>query len=321
MYNTITKSLLFGEYAKLTKITSKSVLTKLKEFFWLTVAGTLNAISLYTFLNPSKLIAGGFSGLSSALTYILRLFIHTVDYDRLMSIVYFVLNIPLLICSVVLLRGDFTIKTVYATCVCTGVLAVLPVVHFPQFTESRIIAVIFGAVMIGFAMHIASEYNGSNGGTEIVARIVAKYRPEIDLSKVIMLANFVINVIGSVIVIVIEKESAAVVIYSFAYVILGSTFMGMFKRGFNHPQKFMIVTSEYERLISDITAYFKRGCSCVDVDSDGGDRKIVVVVVQYRQRQYLKQLIKARDPHAFVFVKDVYDVFSRPTFNRSYKNK
>lgn len=306
------------------KLTAGSFLTKLKEYFWLTVAGILNAVTLYVFLNPAKLIAGGFSGLSSALTYILKLFVDSVTYDSLMSIVYFVLNIPLLICSVVFLRGDFTVKTVYATLVCSGVLAIFPYVKMPQFTESNTIGVIFAAVLIGFAMYIASEYNGSNGGTEVIARIVAKFRPEIDLSKVIMICNFAIAVAGSIIVIIVEGESGAIVLYSLCYVILGSAFMGMFKRGFNHPQKFMIVTSEYEQLTKDITTYFKRGCSCIDVrndDHDKPERKIVAVVVQYRQRVHLKQLVKERDPHAFVFVKDVYDVFSRPTFNRSYKTK
>ncbi len=306
------------------KLTAVSVWTKFKEFFWMTVAGALNATSLYTFLNPSKLIAGGFSGLSSAITYILELFVQGVPYDKLMSIVYFIINIPLLVCSVIFLRGDFTVKTIYATLVCTGALAIFPYVNFPRFTDSRIIAVIFGAVLIGYAMYIASEFNGSNGGTEIIARIVSKYHPEIDLSKVILGANFLITIIGSIIVIAIEHENATIIIYSFTYVILGSTFMGMFKRGFNHPQKFMIVTAQYESLTQDITTYFKRGCSCVDVVPESDDeptRKIVVVVVQYRQKVYLEQLIKARDPHAFVFVKDVYDVFSRPTFNRSYKNK
>lgn len=307
------------------KFTAKFFLTKLKEYFWLTVAGILNAVTLYVFLNPTKLIAGGFSGLSSALTYILELFVDKVSYDNLMSIVYLVLNIPLLICSVVFLRGDFTVKTIYATIVCTVMLAVFPYIPIQlQFTESRTIGIIFAGVCIGFAMYIASEYNGSNGGTEVIARIVAKYHPEIDLSKVIMISNFIIAVAGSIVVIITEHESGDIVLYSLTYVVLGSTFMGMFKRGFNHPQKFMIVTSQYERIMEDITNYFKRGCSCIDVQGnypDEPDRKIVAVVVQYRQRVHLKQLIKARDPHAFVFVKDVYDVFSRPTFNRSYKTK
>ena len=314
----------YEEDKTLKKLTAKTVLNKLKEYWWMTVAGLLNAVTLYTFLNPSNLIAGGFSGLSSAVTHVIEYFMQTGHYDDMMSVVYFVFNIPLLICSVIFLRGDFTFKTVYATLICTAALAIFPNISFPQFTESRTIAIIFGAVIIGYSMYIASEFNGSNGGTEILARIVAKYHPEIDLSKVILTANFVIAVAGSVVVIIIKDESLAIIVYSLAYVVMGSMFMGMFKRGFNHPQKFMIVTTEYEQLAEDITAYFGRGCSCMDVCSDDPslpERKIVMVIVQYRQRQHLKQLVNARDPHAFVFIKDVYDVFSRPAFNRSYKIK
>ena len=308
------------------KITAKSILTKIKEYLWITVGGIVNGISMYTFINPAHLVAGGFSGLSSALTYVLCLFIKTVSFEQLMSIVYFIINIPLLVCSLIFLRGDFTFKTIWATIVCTATLAVLA--YFPQlqFTDNsaRLIAVIFGGVMIGYAMFIASEYNGSNGGTEIIAKIVSKYHPEIDLSNVILIANVGINILGSIIVILVVNESVSIAIYSLMYIFVGTRSMGMFKRGFNHPQKFMIVTTEYEQIVNDITTYFKRGCTCLDVvnsDENAPPKKIVMVVIQYRQMTHLKQLIKHRDPHAFTFVKDVHDVFSRPTFNRSYKLK
>lgn len=292
----------------------------------MTLAGMLNGISLYTFVNPSHLIAGGFSGLSSALTYVLNLFITTVSFDQLMSVVYFILNIPLLICSLIFLRGDFTFKTIWATIVCTVTLAVLPK-YFPsfQFHESRLIAIIFGGLVIGMSMYIASEYNGSNGGTEIIAKIVSKYRPEIDLSKVVLLANLIIAISGSIVVLsVVEGTDPSIIVYSFTYIFIGAGSLGMLKRGFNHPQKYIIVTTEYEQITQDITTYFKRGCSCMDVentDPTKPQRKMVMVIVQYRQTQHLKQLIKTRDPHAFVFVKEVHDIFSRPTFNRSYKTK
>lgn len=306
------------------KLTMPTVILRLREYLAMALAGVLNALSIYTFLNPSHLIAGGFSGLSSALTYILNLFIPSVGYDSLMSAVYFVINIPLLICSVIMLRGDFTFKTVFATLVCTATLAVLPkALPAFKFDESPIIAVLLGGVMIGLSMYVASEHNGSNGGTEIIARLVNKYHPEVDLSRVILLANLAVAITGSVIVMVIKHESVSVVIYSLIYISVGSVVMGALKRGFNHPQKFMIVTTEYETLASDITKYFRRGCTCIDLDvpQGGKPRKLVMVVVQYRQRVYLKQLIKARDSEAFTFVKDVNDVFSRPTFNRSYKTK
>lgn len=312
------------------KLTAKSFFIKLKEYVLVSVAGMLNAISLYTFVNPANLIAGGFSGLSSALTYIFDPLISAMNYDELMSLVYIALNIPLLICSLIFLRGDFTFKTIWATIVCTitlRVLAYLPNAGFPELKfddNTRIISIIFGGILIGLSMYVASIYNGSNGGTEVIAKIVAKYHPEIDLSNVIMLANVAITFSGSVIVMIMVKFDIAVVIYSMIYILIGSSVMGMLKRGFNHPQKFMIVTTEYETIANDITTYFKRGCTFLDVvgsDPDAPQRKIVMVVVQYRQITHLKQLIMARDPHAFTFVKDVHDVFSRPTFNRSYKNK
>ena len=307
------------------KLNGKSFLKWIKEYLVITCGGVLNAISLYSFVNPSMLIAGGFSGLASALTYIVNIFVPNVEYDNLMSIVYIVINIPLLICSLIFLRGDFTFKTIWATITCTISLDILPK-YFPylKFSDHPLIAVLFGGVIIGFAMYIASENNGSNGGTEIIAKIVSKYRPEIDLSKVVLAANFVINICGSIIVICVKDGKAPIIIYSMLFILIGSSAFGMFKRGFNHPQKFMIVTTEYEQIAADITQYFKRGCTCVDVvnaDPNAPPKKIIMVVIQYRQMPHLKQLIKHRDPHAFTFVKDVYDVFSRPTFNRSYKLK
>ena len=307
------------------KLTAQSFWTKVKEYVWVTVAGIINAISMYTFVNPARLIAGGVSGLSSALSYIFEP-LTGVPFDQLMSIIYFVLNIPLLISSLILLRGDFTFKTIWATIVCSAALAILanfPQLQFHDAKSARLIVIIFGGILIGYSMFIASEYNGSNGGTEIIAKIVAKYHPEIDLSKIILIVNLGINVVGSAIVMAVKHESPVVVIYSMMYVVIGTTCMGMFKRGFNHPQKFMIVTTEYEQLISEITTYFKRGCTYMDVETPQGapSKKIVMAVVQHRQSTHLKQLIKRCDPHAFIFVKEVYDVFSRPTFNRSYKHK
>ena len=307
------------------KITAKTLLTRAKEYLIITLAGILNAISLYSFVNPAKLIAGGFSGLSSAFTYIFNSLVPSIGFDSLMSIIYFILNVPLLICALIFLRGDFTFKTIWATLVCTGALAVLPK-FFPKFEDShaKIIAITFGGILIGLAMYVAAENNGSNGGTEVIAKIVSKYHPEIDLSRVVLVANLAITFAGSVIVMIYAGESVTIVIYSLLYIFTGTTVFGIFKRGFNHPQKFLIVTTEYEQLMSDITDRFKRGCSCLDVVNSNPNepqRKMVMVIVQYRQAPLLKQLIRARDPNAFTFVKDVHDVFSRPTFNRSYKTK
>lgn len=299
---------------------------KVKEYLLVAFAGILNAISLYCFVNPSNLVAGGFSGLSTVLS---RLICVAMDgqiiaetFDKLQSIMYFALNVPLLIVSLIFLRGDFTFKTIWATVVCTLTLSLLSAIAPDfKFHESPLIAVLFGGIIIGMSMHIAAENNGSNAGTEVIAKLVAKYRPEIDLSTVVLISNLVITVIGSIVTIrVVEGATIVIILYSLTYVILGGASMGMSNRGFDHPQKFMIVTREYDKISQEILTRFKRGLTLLEVDDDP-DKKVIMVIVQFRQAVQLKQIIKKYDPSAFTFVKDVYDIFSRPSFNRSYKTK
>lgn len=302
------------------KLTASQFFKYFKEYVWVTLGGVLNAVSLFTFVNPSMLVAGGFSGLASSLSYILELFL-PVDFDTLMSICYFALNVPLLICSLIFLRGDFTFKTIWATAVSSIVLGILPSGF--KFHGARLVSVIFGGILVGLAMYVAYENNGSNGGTEIIGRIFSKYHPETDISRVVLVSNLIITVCGSIVVMVVENQHFDIVLYSLMYVVIGGNVLGMLKRGFNHPQKFLIVTSKYEKIGADISRYFKRGYTLFDVANsyDGVERKMIVVVVQYRQLHFLKHIIRRRDPNAFTVIKDVYDVFSRPTFNRSYKTK
>ncbi len=128
------------------------------------------------FCRPVVSYSGGVSGLSSAVSYIVCHFIGESYFNIVKWIIYFVLNAPLLICSLIFLRGDFTFKTIWSTVVCTAA-GFLFSAYLPDsfaFNDSKIIAVIFGGIIIGYSMYIASEFNGSNGGTEIIAKIVAK---------------------------------------------------------------------------------------------------------------------------------------------------
>lgn len=309
------------------KPTKQQVLKSVYGYLIMTLAGILNAISMYCLIDPCNLIAGGVSGLSSGVSYVICAIVGDESmFDLFKWIAYFALNAPLLICALIMLRGDFTFKTIWATIVCTAT-GFLFTAYLPksfQFEGSPLISIMFGGVLIGFCMYITSEENGSNGGTEIIARIVDKKKPGTDLSKVILIANMTILLVGAVIVMILRGKRLGVVVYSLAYVFMGSSVMGVFKRGFNHPQKFLIITTKPDEMSQAITERFKRGLSSMDVENtrEGSlDRKMIMVIVQYRQAATLKQIIKKCDPAAFTIVKDVHDVFSRPLFNRSYKTK
>ena len=300
----------------------KSLWQWITEYFAVFVASMLIAVSMYTFVTPTKLFAGGLTGVASAVAFVVCSFVDTITVEQLMPILYMALNVPVMILALVFLRGDFTAKTIFSIGMSTIAMSVLPK-WFPafQFSESRIISTIIGGVLLGGGMYVAYVSNASNGGTEIIGRVISVKRPELDLSKIITIINFVLTIVGGVVIMVVEGESFWIVAYSLLFVLIAGEFMGMLQRGFDNPQKFLIVTGKSQQLTDTIVKEFKRGLNVSDTNNcyDGTPRKMLVVVVQAKQAPKLKQIIANIDADAFTIVKDVYDVFSRPTFNWSYK--
>lgn len=295
--------------------TKKQIFNKIWDVAVAGLAGVFNATAMAIFVKPNSFVSGGFSGLSIVLDKLLSPLISGVTgvADNVW-LFYAILNVPLLVLAIIFLRGDYTFKTIFSVAVSTLVLRLIE--GKLEFTASPIIAAIFGGILIGTSMYLASVHNGSNGGTEVVAKLINKRHSELDLSTVIMISDMSIMLVGCMLF-VAQGTPVWVVLYSVIYVFVGSRFMGIMGKGFDHPQKYIIVTENAEELMQKITVKFKRGFSVIDV-ADKPHKKIIMVVVQYRQSQALKRMIKQCDSQAFSFVKDVDDVFSRPLFNRSY---
>ncbi len=74
------------------KPTKQQVLKSVYGYLIVTLAGILNAVSMFCFIDPCNLIAGGVSGLSSGVGYLVCHFIGDVNFaqfDLIKWIVYF----------------------------------------------------------------------------------------------------------------------------------------------------------------------------------------------------------------------------------------
>lgn len=279
----------------------------------MTVAGTLIALSLHVFINPLQLLPGGFSGIASLISYI----VPTLEVSTL----YILLNIPLLIVALFVMRGDYTFKTIWATTVSSVVLALLP--DELVFVEQPLISVVFAGFIFGTAVFIAHQNNGSNGGTEVIGKMVAIKKPEVDISKSLLMLNMSVLVVGSIVMIIVADQSPISIFYSAVFITIEGSVLGMLSRGFNHPQKLLIITEKYQDIGSAILEKTHRGVTLVPTyDKDGCERdtKIVVVLCRYRQCSLLKHIVSKYDKDAFVIIKDIHYIFSRPEFIRGYQH-
>jgi len=286
---------------------------KLYQYFMMAVSAFVTAIAVYVFINPNKTVPGGITGVATTL-YNLFPSMEVSEY-------YLILNAPILIVAMIFLRGDYTFKTVVASLVASFFMKLFEkfVPNF-MFTDSPLIASIMAGMLLGLAMYIPYLNNGSNGGTEIFGKLAEKYRPEWNFSLVITIVNMVILLVGSYFMIATGGDFMLIV-YSAITIVVGGKVMDLLAQGVDHPKKFMIVTTQPQQITDAVLSKFGRGVTVMDMYNDDGtlkQTKMVLVVVQYRQAATLRRLIKKVDNQCFAFVKDVGDVWTRPTFNRSY---
>ena len=136
------------------------------------LSATVLSLSYYLFVYPNEFAPSGLPGFFTLLQYLFHL---NVGY------LTFVINVPLVIATYLLVGKEYALKSALFTVVFSGLLVVLeyvPLDRFAYYTEngtSTIMAPIAGGVVSGFCYGIVMRRNSSTGGTDLVAAIVNRY--------------------------------------------------------------------------------------------------------------------------------------------------
>lgn len=133
-------------------------------YFVIVIGALLLSLGFRLFLIPHQLLSGGASGISMIVGY---------HFDLNISIVYFFVNLPILIWGWFLIGRKFIVLSILSVVLTTWFLELLPSV---EMIQEPIIASIFGGVLIGVGTGISLRVGGSTGGIDIVGSILTRNR-------------------------------------------------------------------------------------------------------------------------------------------------
>lgn len=172
---------------------------ELKDYFYITLGIISYSLGWAVFLLPYQITTGGTTGISAIIYY-------ATGFPIQWS--YFLINVILMTFAFRILGPRFSIKTTYAIFALTFFLWLFQLlvnnyIHTPDVSPEGkplllgvgqdFMACIIGAMMCGWGLGIVFNYNGSTGGTDIIAAIVNKYK-DVSLGKMIMLCDvFIIS--------------------------------------------------------------------------------------------------------------------------------
>lgn len=261
----------------------------------LIIVGTaITAVALNMLTRPAGLLAGGLTGISQFIYHF---------YNINVGVFYFILNVPLMISGYIYLGRKFSIYTILSIILLSVFLYFLPVQQL--WTDNILLAAIFGGTLNGLGCGIVLRRGGSQGGIDILSRIIAKHL-NISVGKANLAVNLCIVVASGFI---FNSEIALYTIISmFAS-------MKMYEVTLNNVNRVsvLIITNKGEEVNQELNKNLHRGTTMWH--ANGGythaDKTVLLCVTVRGELPKLKKIVREADPHSFITVISTQNVIGR----------
>ncbi|OXS80260.1 YitT family protein [Domibacillus enclensis] len=270
---------------------------KAKNIFFILLGSAIFSFGLVHFNMQNNLAEGGFTGITLLLY---SLFGIDPSYSNLL------LNIPIFFIGWKLLGRVSFYYTLIGTFSVSFFLWVFQKVQFHiPLRDDLFLAALFAGVFIGVGLGITFRYGGTTGGVDIIARLVHKYR-NISMGKTMFL--FDAGVIVASILTYIDYREA---MYTLVAVFTAARVIDFMQEGAYAARGAMIISGAHDEIADEINKRMDRGVTILKGYGSftKQERDVLYCVVGKNEIVRLKNIIHAVDPHAFVSVTVVHDVF------------
>jgi uncharacterized membrane-anchored protein YitT (DUF2179 family) len=260
------------------------------------VGAALVALAYALFLIPHHIVPGGVSGLSIILHFLLK---------TPVGLVVIVLNVPIFVWGLREIGRVYAVKSIVGMVLSALLIDFFTyVVKFHSVTSNKLLAAIYGGILLGVGLGIVFRGNGSTGGTDIVGQVLSRHS-NFSTGVAIMVADFVVISLSGLVFHSIESA-----LYGYAALFLSSRVIDFVIEGWSYARALLIISEHSERITEMITRDLGRGATRLHGSGGftGQVRDVIYCVVTKREIPMFKRYIKSIDPQAFVVITDVYEV-------------
>ena len=295
---------------------SSKIGRELKDYVAITLGIICYALGWAAFMLPYQISTGGVTGISALIYYITGIEI---------QVSYFVINAIFMVFALKILGLKFCIKTLYAIPALTFFLWLFQVLlkddagNLPLLLgpgqEFR--ALVIGASMLGFGIGFVFIYNGSTGGTDILAWIINKYK-DVSLGRLIMYGDIII--ISSCYLVFHDWKR---VLFGFCVLFIMSVVIDYVVNSNRQSVQFLIFSRKHEEIAETITKELRRGVTLLDGTGWYSKQsiKVVVVLAKKNQSNEIFRLVRDIDENAFISQSNVVGVYGEGFDKLKIKNK
>lgn len=269
----------------------------IKETIEIVIGCILMAAGTSLLLLPNQLSSGGFAGISTIVYYLFGLPLGTT---------MLILNIPLIILTIIRVGKETAIKGIIGTIVLSVFIDILE--KFGALTEDRLLACIYGGILIGLGTAIVLKANASTGGTDLLTYIIRSYKPHYRASNLIVIIDIAIVVLN-----VIFFREIEIGLYSAIAIYLSGKMIDVVFEGIYFTKTMFIVSSKYKEIAQEIGQKLDRGSTAVYAKGMyTREKKMMLWCVASRgEVAKIKQIAQEIDPRAFIVISSAREVWGK----------
>lgn len=268
---------------------------KAVRFLYFLAGNLCYGLAIQLFLVGNRIAAGGFAGIATVLHALVPVPI---------SLLIFLMNLPLLLISPRVKGWRFTRNTLVCTAFYSLVLELLS--GLPTLTHNPLAAGVYGGVLYGCGMACLVRSNSSTGGTDLLNRLLLTRFQGMSVGKMSMLLD------GSVVVLsMVVFRDIEVGLYAILTLYICSLFADKILTGFDRADLCIIITDQDPAAVSRVLMEkMHRAVTKLDGTGmyQGTGRSVLLMAVKPGETPKIKALLRQQDPRCVVVIAQASEV-------------
>lgn len=280
------------------KIDKKTIFREISDYFFILIGLSLYSLGWTGFLLPAEITTGGVTGVAAIIFFGTKI---------PLAVSYFSINAVLLIVSVRMFGFKFSLKTIINVFILTFLLSFLQMKITEPIVTDIMMNCLVGGILCGAGLGLVLNFNGSTGGTDIIALIINRYK-DISIGRAYLICDVLII------------SSSYLIFQSFEKIVYGLVVMGIVTytvdlviNGKKASVQFFIFSSKSEEIAEAIIKNAHRGCTLLDGTGCYSKQptKVIVCMAKKNESSIIFRIVKDIDPHAFISQTSVRGVYGQ----------
>ncbi|MBD5180965.1 MAG: YitT family protein [Bacteroidales bacterium] len=289
-----------------------SLMTNAKDYVMIIVGLALYAIGFCAFILPYHIVIGGMAGLGTLVYFATNGLIPV-------AVTMYGVNIMLLIAGGRMLGKAFTLRTIFGA---TGLSLFIGVIESyflsrPPLIHDPAMSIVLGGILMGLGIGTIYIHNGTSGGSDIVAAMVAKVS-NVSVGRTLMLVDM--SIVALTFFLPFDgtmeqriQESVQRIIYGWVIIYIYSYITDLLINTNRQATQFIIFSPRWKEIADCINREANRGVTVVDGQGWYSKHEVKILMVWCRKIESVTifRIIKSVDPDAFITQSAVNGVYGK----------